>query len=84
MTMQTGSELKKQITRSLDELPEEVLVEIAAFMEYLQYKRTHTLSSQSPYKPVALGGLWKGVMLTDEDIADVRHEMWQNFGSEPQ
>jgi len=35
---------------------------------------------QTPYKPVALGGLWEGITITDEDIAEVRREMWSNFG----
>lgn len=27
----------------------------------------------------SLRGLWKGVNITDEDIAEVRGEMWANF-----
>ncbi len=27
----------------------------------------------------SLRGLWKGVDVTDEDIAEVRREMWANF-----
>ena len=27
----------------------------------------------------SLRGLWKGVNVTDEDIAEVRREMWANF-----
>lgn len=30
----------------------------------------------SSYKPVPLGGLWEGVSVTDQDLADVRREMW--------
>ncbi len=37
-------------------------------------------SQQTPYKPVALGGVWEGVTITDEDIAEVWREMWGNFG----
>ena len=33
-------------------------------------------SSQPPYTPVALGGLWQGTIITDEDIESVRQEMW--------
>jgi hypothetical protein len=38
-------------------------------------------SQQTPCKPVALGGLWEGVTITDEDIAQVRREMWDNFAA---
>jgi hypothetical protein len=31
---------------------------------------------------VALGGLWAGVTITDEDIAEVRREMWGRFGAD--
>jgi len=53
----------------------------------IQYKLEHPpagmvvpSSQQTPYKPVALGGVWEGVTITDGDIAEVRHEMWDNFG----
>ncbi len=28
---------------------------------------------------VSLRGLWRGVDITDDDIAEVRREMWGNF-----
>jgi hypothetical protein len=30
----------------------------------------------------SLRGLWQGLNITDEDIADVRREMWSNFPRE--
>jgi len=51
-------------------------------VEYLQYKLGRHPSSPTPYKPVALGGLWAGVTITDEDIAEVRREMWGRFGAD--
>jgi len=27
-----------------------------------------------------MGGLWEGMTISDEDIADVRREMWGSFG----
>jgi len=49
----------------------------------LQYKLEHypldtavPSPQQTPYRPVALGGLWQGITITDEDIAKVRREMW--------
>jgi len=85
MTSQTG--LKRQVLDILDVLPEEAMTEVVTFLDYLQYKlELHStgadgpLSQQTPYKPVALGGLWEGVTITDEDIAQVRHEIWGEFG----
>ena len=85
--METRVELKQQVVTILDTLPEETLAEVTTFLDYLQYKLKHhptdtdvPSSQQTPYKPVALGGLWEGVTITDEDIAEVRREMWSNFG----
>jgi len=78
MTARGG--LKEQVVAFLDTLPEEALAEVATFLDYLQYKLDQHSPQQPPYKPVALGGLWEGVTITDEDIAEVRREMWGNLG----
>jgi hypothetical protein len=78
MTTQVG--LKEQVVAVLDTLPEETLAEVATFLEYLQYRLDQHTPQQPPYKPVALGGLWEGVTITEEDIAEVRREMWGDFG----
>lgn len=85
MTTRIG--LKQQVVTTLDTFPEETLAEVAIFLDYLQYKLERPRadlvvpsSQHTPYKPVALGGVWEGVTITDEDIAQVRGEMWGNFG----
>lgn len=80
--MATQNGLKQQVLAVLDTLPEEALREVATFLDYLQYKLGRRPPQQTPYKPVALGGLWEGVTLTDEDIAEVRREMWGSFGKD--
>ena len=80
MTPENG--LKQHVLAVLDTLPEEALKEVATYVEYLQYKLGRHPSSPTPYKPVALGGLWAGVTITDEDIAEVRREMWGRFGAD--
>jgi hypothetical protein len=78
--MTTRDGLKEQVVAVLNTLPEEALAEVATFLEYLQYKLDQHPPQQPPYKPVALGGLWEGITITDEDIAEVRREMWGIFG----
>jgi hypothetical protein len=78
MTARVG--LKEQVVAVLDVLPEGKLVEVATFLDYLQHKLDQHPPQQTPYKPLALGGLCEGVTITDEDITEVRHEMWGNFG----
>ena len=78
--MSVQNELKEQIIETLDTLSDESLREVVTFLEHLQYKPGSSVLQHPPYRPVPLGGLWKGVTVTDEDIAEVRREMWDGFG----
>ena len=78
--MASANQLKQQIHASIDALPEPVLEEVATFLEFLQYKASNREERKTPYVPVQLGGLWEGVKIADEDIAEVRREMWSTFG----
>lgn len=55
--------------------------EVAKFLEYLQYKQEQQPPKETPYKPVALGGLWRDVTIGEEDIAQVRRDMWDRLGA---
>jgi len=72
------NELKEQALAVLETLPETALKEVVIFLDYLQFKLGRLPAPQTPYKPVVLGGLWEGVTITDEDIAEVRREMWSD------
>ncbi len=74
--MTTQNEVKQRILHLLDSLPPEQLEEVADFVEFLQ-RRQRRLK----YEPVALGGLWKEVSLTEEDIGEICREMWQSLES---
>ncbi len=78
MTIQ--NDMKRQIMATLDTLPEHALEDVVSYLGYLQYKLRPDLGRATPYKPVALGGLWAGVRISDEDIAEMRREMWGTFG----
>jgi hypothetical protein len=70
---------RTKLQRLVDELPDEVLSDVALFLEFIRYKVT-TESSTTPYVPIPLGGLWQDITITDNDITTVRHEMWRGFG----
>ncbi len=74
--MTTQKEVKQRILHLLDSLPPEQLEEVADFVEFLQRRRR-----RPKYEPVALGGLWNEVSLTEEDIDEIRREMWQSLES---
>jgi hypothetical protein len=69
---------RQQIIQTIQDLPAEALPEIAQFIEFVRFKAHSTGST--PYTPVALGGLWAGVTITEADIQQARREMWGNFG----
>jgi hypothetical protein len=75
----TAQDAKRRLHEAIDALPEEALAEVASFVEYQRYKHGQEQGA-TPYKPIALGGLWKGVTITEEDIAEARKEMWGKFG----
>jgi hypothetical protein len=79
--MATNEKLKQQLSQVIDRLPEPSLVEVATFLEFLQYREfKQTAKTETPFVPVALGGLWQGVHISDDDLTEVRREMWLEFG----
>jgi len=71
---------RTELYRLIDELPESVLTEVARFLEFIRFKLNQEVGLSTPFVPVALGGLWQGVAISDDDIARVRQEMGQGFG----
>ena len=63
---------KEQIVATLDELPPESLREVWQFLDFLRFKNREHESEPD----IALGGLLEGYCFTEEDIAQVRYEMW--------
>jgi len=73
--------LKQEIDASLSNLSVEALKEILDYLEFVRFKFKKSNSSSTPYKPIALGGLWKDQVIEDKDIDEVRQEMWKDFGN---
>jgi len=72
----SAATLKQTIFTSIENIPPEGLKELAAFLEYLHYRFQKQQAESPHYKPIALGGLWKGTKISDVDIEDIRQEMW--------
>jgi hypothetical protein len=72
-------DLKRHVLSVLDELPEESLTEAATFLDFQRFKLSGHPAEKTPYRPVPLGGLWRGIHISDEEIAGVRREMWSRF-----
>ncbi len=75
---QNTQTLKREIISALEVLPLESLTLLSEFTAFLRNKTEHPLPQAGIIK---LGGLWAGSPeITPEDIAEVRREMWANFG----
>ncbi len=78
----TTALLKQYILTTLEQLPEQTLPEVVLFLDYLQYRNKNQEQRQTLYHPVAMGGIWAGIHISDDDIATIRREMWLGFGEE--
>ena len=79
MGMSSTVNVKQKIMVSLDSLPPEGLQEVVNFLEYMRFKFQNMSQTSTPYKPIALGGLWKRETIDEKDIQAVRKEMWQSL-----
>jgi hypothetical protein len=63
------------VMQALEALPPDKQQELLDFAEFLQHK----LAPKRPQR--SLKGLWAdlNIHITEEDIAEARHEMWGNF-----
>ena len=67
---------KREIQKALDELPPEAISEVALFINYLKFKAQPSADFPWTEKKSKLGGLWKGVEFTEEEINEARREIW--------
>ena len=66
---------EKMILEKLRALPEEILEDIIQFIEFLENRRGGK-STGSIAGHTGIGGLWKDVDISEEDIEEVRRDMW--------
>lgn len=72
----------QQIYEQIQNLPQESLLELTRYIEFLHFKaRIATVEAQpaSSLRIVKLGGLLKGYDFSPEFIAEGRREMWKKF-----
>ncbi len=77
--MSLSVNVKQKIMLSLASLPPEGLQEVLNFLEYMRFKFQNMSKTSTQYKPIALGGLWKGETIDEKDIQEVRSEIWQSL-----
>jgi hypothetical protein len=76
------SPTRDRIIALLDSLPDEALAEVVSFLEFQRTKSANRPTDEPPYRPTPMGGLWRGVTITEADIAEARREMWGRFADD--
>jgi hypothetical protein len=76
--MENGMDIEQAVLEKLRALPPEKQRALLDFAEFLHQKDMAKRPRRS------LKGLWAdlGVRITEEDIAEARREMWENFPRE--
>ena len=64
----------------VDKLPDAAVIDLLTWMQSKRARQQKSGERAPRFTPVAMGGLWKGVRISDEDIASVRQQMWTGFG----
>ena len=82
--MADSAALAQQIYKQIQDLPEESLVELARYIEFLRFnssvsRRGAKPTRSRPLKIVKLGGILKGYDFPPELLAEARREMWKKF-----
>ena len=76
--------------QAIDILPENTLIELARFIEFLQFKSQHdaqvnedaATKGEPPFNPVYFPeGILQGYEFSPEFIAAARKELWAGFGT---
>jgi hypothetical protein len=78
--METVQEKKEKLHQLVDSLPPDRLAAAEMLMEQLQ--REARVAMKDGKLIVRLGGLWKDVNISEEDIAEARQEMWEQMGQD--
>lgn len=80
--MSTASLTYQDIYQQILELPQESLVDLARYVEFLRFKADGASKERKAKKPIHirdLEGLLEGYDFSPEFIAEARREMWGNF-----
>lgn len=79
--MSTGTVTTRKICEQIQDLPEESLLELSHYIEFLQL-RSRPVKTKKP-KPslrvVKLGGILKGYDFSPELLAQARQAMWKKY-----
>ena len=73
---------KQKILDALEDLPESSLDTVAEFVDFLRAKALKRPLPTPEKPPPALGGLWKGITISVDDIDEARRNTWSSIGAD--
>lgn len=74
-----GESLIEEISAKSAALPPDKQREVLDFIEFILHKSEPGAEKKRPFRSVRGAFANSGVKITEEDIAEVRREMWANF-----
>lgn len=76
--------IEQAVLENLQDLPTEKQQQVLDFVKFLKQQVTIKSESSIQGNRKSYKGMWAdlGIQITDEDIAEVRQEMWGNFPRE--
>jgi hypothetical protein len=85
-TLATAPVVAQRLHAEIDNLPEESLLELEKFLEFLHFKTMNTSKQTQPFPPltiIKLRGILKGSDFSPKLLAEARQEMWRKFQDQP-
>lgn len=77
-----SSRMVQEVSEKTAALPQELQREVLHFVEFMLQKTQPTTPKKPPFRSVRGIFANSGVKITEDDIADVRREMWNGFPRE--
>ena len=71
---------RQQAHKLVDTLPDSTLVDLLTWVQSRRDRQQVKNKKGPDFTPVALGGLWQGLRISEEEITRIRQEMWAGFG----
>jgi hypothetical protein len=71
---------RQQAHELVDKLPDSTLADLLTWVQSRRDQQKVKSKRAPDFTPVALGGLWQGLRISEEEITRIRQEMWAGFG----
>ena len=71
---------RQQAYELVDKLSDSTLADLLTWAQSRRDQQKVKSKRALDFTPVALGGLWQGLRISEEEITRIRQEMWAGFG----